>query len=152
MSITKEPIDPDHVRSIPPEGFSWIDRRFIREGFMEHLPRNALLLYLFLVAVSDARGLSFYADTTVSTLLKLSRDELLDARAGLLSRKLVLYRSPLYQVLPLPEKCRAPERPPPAPRTPGGARGGHPLPLSEISRIANRYLAARHPRRFTEGT
>jgi hypothetical protein len=152
MSITKEPIDPDHVRSIPPEGFSWIDRRFVREGFMEHLPRDAILLYLFLVAVSDGRGLSFYADPTVLRILKLSRDELAEVRARLVSRKLILYRSPLYQVLPLPERARASERSPASPRKPGEARGGNPLPLSEISQLAKGHLATRHPNRFTEGT
>ena len=150
MSVKKEPIDPEHVRSVPREGFSWIDRRFVREGFMEHLPREAILLYLFLVAVSDARGLSFYADPTVARILKLNQEELTQARARLVSARLILYRYPLYQVLPLPQRQRPPVSSSPVSSGAGEIRGGEPLPLGEICRLVRRHLAARHPNRPTE--
>jgi hypothetical protein len=150
MSVRKEPIDPEHVRSVPREGFSWIDRRFVREGFMEHLPGEAILLYLFLVAVSDARGLSFYADPTVSRILKLNQEELTQARARLVSARLILYRYPLYQVLPLPQ--RPPVSSSPVPSGAGEIRGGDPLALGEICRLVTRHLAARHPNRPAERT
>ena len=133
--IQREPLEPHRVRRIPPEGFSWIDRRFVREGFIERLPPEAILLYLFLVAVSDARGLSFYAEATISRILKLDREELTQARARLVTADLILYRYPLYQVLALPEKKKAA----PAFRTPSPdptQRSGGLASLSEILQLA----------------
>lgn len=100
--VRKAPIDPDRIRTIPPEGFSWIDRRFVREGFIKPLEKDAAFLYLFLTAVSDAQGLSFYADPTIGSLLKLTCEDLTQARSELIDQGLILYRYPLYQVLPLP--------------------------------------------------
>jgi len=137
LKVRKEPIDPDRLRTVPRAGFSWIDRRFVREGFIEPLPREAILLYFFLVAVSDAQGLSFYADPTIAKLLKLTQDELTHARAALRERGLILHRYPIDQVLPLPERK---ESPPPTPRpSPPGAEA---LSLGEILERALR----RNPR------
>jgi hypothetical protein len=91
------------------------------------LSGEAILLYFFLVAVSDARGLSFYADPTLAKILKLDQDDLTRARAFLLGAGLVLYRYPLYQVLPVPERPKSPPGPPDPP-----PRGGEALSLSEI--------------------
>ena len=102
----KDPIDPDRIRSLPSEGFSWIDRRFVREGFIKPLPKEAVLLYLFLAAVSDAKGISFYGEATLQKLLKISDYELTEARSILIDRDLILYRRPLYQVLPLPTQVK----------------------------------------------
>jgi hypothetical protein len=127
MKVKKEPIDPARLRIVPRGGFSWIDRRFVREGFVDRLSGEAILLYFFLVAVSDARGLSFYADPTLAKILKLDQDDLTRARAFLLGAGLVLYRYPLYQVLPVPERPKSPPGPPDPP-----PRGGEALSLSEI--------------------
>ena len=118
--VEKKPIDPQRIRCLPKEGFSWIDRRFVRDGFLEDLRREAILVYLFLVAVSDAQGLSFYADPSVARLLKLNAEELTQARFWLEKADLVLYRYPLYQVLPLPSMRVAPRpvRPPATSPTP----------------------------------
>ena len=104
--IKKVPIDPDRIRTIPPDGFSWIDRRFVREGFVKPLEKCAAFLYLFLTAVSDAHGLSFYGDRTLVELLKLTREDLTQARSQLIGQGLILYRYPLYQVLPLPQQLK----------------------------------------------
>lgn len=108
MAVKKRLIDPRRIRRIPAEGFSWIDRRFVRDGFIEPLPPEAILLYFFVVSVSDAKGLSFYADPTISKKLKLNSDELVQARARLIDSGLILYEYPLYQVLPLPPKVKEP--------------------------------------------
>lgn len=128
--IEKNPIDPQRVRRVPEEGFSWIDRRFVREGFLEELPRETILLYFFLVAVSDAKGLSFYADSTISRLLKLDAEELSQARARLSDADLALYRHPLYQVLSLPSAPRRSS--PPRSRTSSPSRGGEPMSIREF--------------------
>lgn len=127
MRIKKEPIDPARLRMVPRGGFSWIDRRFVRDGFIERLAGEAILLYFFLVAVSDAQGLSFYADPTVAKILKLDQGDLTRARAYLIAAGLILYRYPLYQVLPLPEKPQSPPRPPDTP-----PRGGDAVSLREV--------------------
>ncbi len=146
-SIKKEPIDPTHLREVPREGFSWIDRRFVREGFIDKLPGVAILLYFFLVAVSDLHGLSFYADPTVSRILKLNAEQLTQARARLVAAKLILYRYPLYQVLPLPEKPRASSSPP---RLPRETRGGDPVPISELLKASIANLGNRHADKLGE--
>ena len=94
---------PDRVRKI--EGsFSWIDHRFVTGGFLHDLSMIEILLYLFLVAVSDRNGLSFYHDDRIASLLKIDLPALGRARDGLVKRSLVAYDSPLYQVLSLPSK------------------------------------------------
>lgn len=94
---------PERIRRI--EGsFSWIDHRFITGGFLHDLSMIEILLYLFLVAVSDRNGLSFYHDDRIASLLKIDLPALGKARAGLIRRSLIAYESPLYQVLSLPPK------------------------------------------------
>jgi hypothetical protein len=94
---------PDRVRKI--EGsFSWLDHRFVTGGFLRDLSTLEILLYLFLVAVSDRNGLSFYHDDRIATLLKIDLPALGQAKEGLIRRSLIAYDSPLYQVLSLPPK------------------------------------------------
>ncbi len=98
---SKRVLDPQRVRKI--EGsFSWIDHRFITGGFLRDLSTLEILLYLFLVAVSDRNGVSFYYDDRIASLLKIDLAALGRAREGLVLRSLLAYESPLYQVLSLP--------------------------------------------------
>lgn len=94
---------PDRVRKIE-SSFSWIDHRFVTEGFLHDLSMTEILLYLFLVAVSDRNGLSFYHDDRIASLLKIDLPALGKAREGLIKRSLIAYESPLYQVLSLPPR------------------------------------------------
>ena len=97
----KKILDPDRLRKI--EGsFSWIDHRFITAGFLQDLSTMEILLYLFLVTVSDRHGISFYHDDRVCSLLKIPLTSLGEAREGLILRSLIAYEPPLYQVLSLP--------------------------------------------------
>ncbi len=134
MKVNKEPIDPTRIRTVPREGFSWIDRRFVREGFIDRLPQEAILLYFFLTAVSDSQGLSFYADPTMGKLLKLDAEALSQSRARLVAADLILYRHPIFQVLPLRQKPQSSPRIA-APR-PAAVRGGEPTSLADILRLA----------------
>ncbi len=98
---SKRVLDPQRVRKI--EGsFSWIDHRFITGGFLRDLSTLEILLYLFLVAVSDRNGVSFYYDDRIASLLKIDLAALGRAREGLVVRSLLAYERPLYQVLSLP--------------------------------------------------
>lgn len=105
--VLKRILHPDRVRKI--EGsFSWIDHRFITAGFLQELSTIEILLYLFLVAVSDRNGLSFYHDDRVCTILKIPLTSLGEAREGLIMRSLIAYEPPLYQVLSLPPQPVSP--------------------------------------------
>lgn len=99
----KKLLRPDRIRKI--EGsFSWIDHRFVTGGFLRDLSTLEILFYLFLVAVSDRNGLSFYHDDRIASLLKIDLPALGKARESLIRRSLIAYQSPLYQVLSLPPK------------------------------------------------
>jgi hypothetical protein len=100
--IPKQILIPDRVRRPPREGWSWIDRRFLRE----HAPRlshEAIVLYFFLAAVSDKHGLSFYGDASIALRLRMSETVVVRARDELVTADLLAYRPPLAQVLSLPE-------------------------------------------------
>jgi hypothetical protein len=97
----KKLIRPERIRKIQ-GSFSWIDHRFITAGFLPDLSTLEILLYLFLVAVSDRNGLSFYYDDRIASLLKIDLVSLGKAREGLIQRSLLAYEPPLYQILSLP--------------------------------------------------
>ncbi len=92
---------PARLRRPPATGWSWVDRRFVREH-AAHLSRDAVLLYFFLSAVADKHGLSFYADATLATLARITLPALIQARDELLSRDLIAHQVRYTQVLSLP--------------------------------------------------
>ena len=97
-----QPPRPDRRRSIR-GSFSWIDHRFLREGFDEGLTRLEKLLYFVLVAVSNQDGVSFYSDARLQELLDIRFPHELDGtRKGLMARDLIAYERGIYQVLDLP--------------------------------------------------
>ena len=99
--IQKRILVPQRLRRPPTTGWSWLDRRFLREHG-DYLSREAVLLYLFLAAVADRHGLSFYSDATLACRLRLSQPVLAQAREELLNRDLIAHELPLVQVLSLP--------------------------------------------------
>jgi hypothetical protein len=98
--VEKRILDAGRVRRIPPS-FSWIDRRFVSEEWIDRLERDQILLYLFLVTVADRDGLSYYSDRRIALTLKISVEGLERARDELLRHGLIAYDAPLYQVLSL---------------------------------------------------
>jgi hypothetical protein len=99
--IQKHILVPQRLRRPPATGWSWVDRRFLREHG-DYLSREAVLLYLFLAAVADRHGLSFYSDHTLTSRLRLTQPVLERAREELLDRDLIAHQLPLVQVLSLP--------------------------------------------------
>jgi len=87
-------------------GFSFIPHRFVKDGFLSSLDRHQLLLYLFLVLVSDRYGLSFYSYDSICSLLQMRIDEYIKARNSLIEKDLIVSDGTLFQVLELPEKPR----------------------------------------------
>ena len=103
---TKSPILPGRLRKVP-KHFSWLDHRLVRDRHIEHCTHQASALYLFLVAVADAEGLSYYSDSSVMKRLSMDETALRDARENLIRLDLIAYEKPLYQVLPLDREVRA---------------------------------------------
>ena len=99
--IEKRLLVPPRLRRPPATGWSWVDRRFLREHG-DQLSREAILLYLVLAVVADKHGLSFYSDNTLSSRLRLTLPALAQAREELLERDLIAYELPLVQVLSVP--------------------------------------------------
>ena len=94
----KSPISPERIRKIPKQ-FSWIDQRLVSEHFIDRCTHGAAALYLFLVTVADARGLSYYADKTLCLRLAMDECTLIRYRQQLIDLGLIAYRSPFRQVL-----------------------------------------------------
>jgi len=98
--VQKHLIYPQRIRKIP-KHFSWLDHRLVSEHHIDHLNHPAAALYLFLVTVADAQGLSYYSDRVVSQRLSMNADILAQARHDLIRIDLIAYQKPLYQVLAL---------------------------------------------------
>jgi hypothetical protein len=121
---------PQHLRR---SQFSWIDQRLVREHYIERCDHDALALYLLLLTVADAQGLSYYSDRTVCRLLSMTPAVLSHARAQLSAVRLIAYQAPLYQVLGL-------EAVPAAAGAPGSTpRGTTPEPIgTALARLQGR--------------
>ena len=129
--MIKHLIRPNRVRQVP-QGFKWVDHRLVRHGYIDRCNCTDLALYLFLVTVSDAQGLSYYSDAALCRRLKLTTAELAAARTHLQQADLIAYRKPLYQVLSL-ESSSDPTIPP-AP--PGTSRAAQTQSVADILRRA----------------
>jgi hypothetical protein len=102
MRERKEVVVEERVRRVPKQ-FSWVDHRLVRDGFCRRCRTEELALYLLLVTVGDAEGLSYYGDRSVARLINLPEPTVPAAREGLIRAGLIAYRTPIYQVLELPE-------------------------------------------------
>jgi hypothetical protein len=104
-------------RRLVPKSFGWIDHRLVRDGHVSRCGTPALALYLVLVTVADAEGLSFYSDGALCRMLRWPGWQLPAARRDLRQAGLVAYQAPFYQVLSLDPISTAPpveagQRPP----------------------------------------
>jgi hypothetical protein len=125
--VFKIPIDAERIRKVP-RHFSWIDHRLVRDRHIEHCSLPAAALYLFLVTVGDAKGLSYYGDKSIINYLTMDQETLQQARANLICTGLIAWQKPLYQVLALDTA----KREKPAPRS----SMDNPLSLGEILKMA----------------
>ena len=110
----KRPISLSKLRKLPHQ-FSWVDQRLVRERHIDRLSHPACALYLFLVTVADAQGLSYYADRSLYQRLSMTQSDLYQARQQLIQLGLLAYQPPLYQVLALepaaPHSVSTPQAP-----------------------------------------
>jgi hypothetical protein len=101
-SPTKRLVNPERQRQVPAH-FSWLDHRLVREHYIEKADVCAWALYLFLVTVADACGLSYYSEASLCRRLQMDAGRLARARRDLITLDLIAYDAPLYQVLSVPE-------------------------------------------------
>lgn len=116
----KQPLRPDRLRRVPAQ-FSWVDHRLVREGHFCRVTPEGLALYLFLITVADAQGVSYYGDARCAQQLGVSVSALAAARHALINADLIAYEHPFYQVLSL-DRVAAPALP----------RGGEAKSLAQI--------------------
>jgi len=121
--MKKQLVCPERLRRVPSQ-FSWIDQRLFRGARTASCDAQALALYLFLVTVADAQGLSFYSDASIARVLRWETLQLAAARQRLVQADLIAHRPPLYQGLSLD------------PIAPPGERLGTAVSVGEILRRA----------------
>jgi len=78
-----------------------VDHRLVRDRRLDACSHSAAALYLFLVVVADAEGLSYYSDPTLMQRLRMDGETFAQARLNLIRADLIAWRKPIYQVLPL---------------------------------------------------
>jgi hypothetical protein len=100
--VLKQPICPDRIRKTPRQ-FSWLDHRLVSDHYIDRCTHGAAALYLFLVTVSDAKGMSYYSDRTLCQRLAMDEHILARHRNEMMKIGLVAYQKPLYQVLAINE-------------------------------------------------
>ena len=97
----RQPVDPSRIRALPPH-FAWADHRLRDRLGALTLEEIAVLFFLHLSA--DRNGCCFWADATLAKKLSLREGDVIQARNGLIQKGFLLYRYPLYQILPLENK------------------------------------------------
>jgi hypothetical protein len=122
--MKKHMIRPDRLRQVP-TSFSWVDHRLVRQNYIERCDCIDLALYLFLLTVSDAQGLSYYSDQAICRRLRIEPAALTAARVHLQKAELLAYQKPLYQVLSLEQASEV------AP-SPASARTGQAQSIAQI--------------------
>lgn len=105
----KRVLCPERIRTIPLQ-FSWVDHRLVRERYLDRCDPPAAALYLFLVTVADAQGLSYYSDAALGRCLSIAPARLGQSRGVLIHAGLIAYQCPLYQVLGLDGPARVEAR------------------------------------------
>lgn len=107
--IRKQSICQHRIRKIQ-GSFTFIEHRFLRDGFFASLDQPERSIYLFLALASDRQGLSYYGYDKICNLNGMLLDDYIRARDGLIDKDLIAFDGTLFQVLSLPEKpCEIPK-------------------------------------------
>lgn len=136
MKTVKHVLRPERVRLVP-EQFSWIDQALVQRHLIDRCDAHSAALYLFLVTVADAQGLSYYGSSTIAARLHLSGDELGAARTQLMALDLIAYQAPLYQVLSLSVGQTVPRPPKVTPRP--HQTSSAPVSLAQLLEMERRH-------------
>lgn len=94
----RQPIDSSRVRVLPSH-FAWVDHQ-LRDR-LSGLTLEEMAVFFFLHLCADRKGCCFWADATLAKKLSLREGDVIQARNGLIQKEFILYRYPLYQILPV---------------------------------------------------
>jgi hypothetical protein len=135
VKTVKRVLRPERLRQVPAQ-FSWIDQALVQRHLIDRCAAHAAALYLFLVTVADAQGLSYYGSSSLMQRLHLSTEELGAARQQLIDLELVAYQAPLYQVLAISGTTVAPRTASTSPASsssaPAARDTGGPVSLAQL--------------------
>jgi len=134
VKTVKQLLRPQRLRQVP-EQFSWVDHALVQRHLIDRLDARSAALYLFLLTVADAQGLSYYGSASLMQRLQLSTEELAAARQQLIDLDLLAYEAPLYQVLAIAGTTATPRTAstPTATASPPAAReAGGPVSLAQL--------------------
>jgi hypothetical protein len=102
---------PQKIRKIE-SSFAWVDHRLVRNGYLQVMTHDDMVLYLFLIMAADRNGVSFYRKEKICKAVSLDFSQFEIARDRLVNMKLVAFEgysvlSPngYYQVLPVEAKA-----------------------------------------------
>jgi len=102
---------PQKIRKIE-NSFAWIDHRLVRNGYLQVMTHDDMVLYLFLVLASDRNGVSFYRKEKICDAVSLDFSQFEIAKDRLINMKLIAFESysalspnGYYQVLPIESKA-----------------------------------------------
>lgn len=107
MNASKRVICSERMRRVPAQ-FSWVDQPLVRDRHLDRLDAVAAALYLFLITVADAQGLSGYGEPSTAQRLSIDEARLRRARGDLIRAGLLAYAGGLYQVLALDDPFPSP--------------------------------------------
>jgi hypothetical protein len=134
VKTVKQLLRPQRLRQVP-EQFSWVDHALVQRHLIDRLDARSAALYLFLLTVADAQGLSYYGSASLMQRLQLSTEELGAARQQLVDLDLLAYEAPLYQVLAIAGTTAAPRRastPAATASPPAAHEAGGPVSLAQL--------------------
>ncbi len=102
---------PKNIRNIK-GSFAWLDHRLVRNGFLEVMTHQDMVLYLFLVLVADKNGVSFYRKEKICQAVSLDYNQFEIAKDRLINMNLIAFESysmlspnGYYQILPIETKA-----------------------------------------------
>lgn len=101
--MIKKILSKDRVRAIKGT-FAFIEHRFLQEGYFSCLTHHELVLYVFLILVSDRHGISWYSYDNICSTLRITLEEYILARNALIDKDLIATDGYFFQVLSLPPK------------------------------------------------
>lgn len=80
------------------KSYSIVDHQILHGGYFRRLSHEALVLYLFLVVVSDREGKSYWAQKTIIEVLRMSPSIFVGAAKELIAEKLITHSKPYFWI------------------------------------------------------
>jgi hypothetical protein len=95
-----QPLEPRRVR-YPRGAYGWVDLKIVTGGVLQSIGPEAAFTYLFLCAVGNTQGVSFWSEWRMAQILGLPLEAVQAALRKLHERDLIATNGRVIQVLPL---------------------------------------------------